>query len=561
MKNIALLILTLLATTFNYAQNIGINETNPTNSLHIKPITLGDNPLRVEGLQAYTIGDSSILVINPNSGIVKYMNASELSNSLLNSTVINNISDSLISNSTFINNFGDSLFLSQNFIDSLTSHLYNNGDTLLYNSSFINSLRDSIDTDVDSIRLTGTILHVYENGNDLTADLSTLTDNDSDPTNEHNTNVTLTGNTLSITDLGGTINIDLTPIVDNAVNQAKTPSGAIFAFPTSTPPTGYLACDGQAVSRTTYSDLFTLIGTMYGAGDGSTTFNLPDYNGQFLRGFDNGAGIDPDATSRTDRGDGTTGDAVGTKQTNQTLAHNHTVNPPATNSNTTGAHTHTVNPPATNTNTDGAHTHSIDPPATNTNSTGAHAHTVNPPATNTSTAGNHTHSVDPPNTSTSTNGNHDHTVNNQGGNFQSFIGFARSDINPGTAADGTGYNGGNAGPGSNDRIMNINAAGNHNHTVNIAAFNSAASGNHSHSVDIPQFNSNNTGNHTHSVNIASFNSASAGNHTHSVDIAQFNSGNTGSHTHSVDIAQFNSGNNGGTETRPTNISVLWCIKF
>lgn len=511
MKNIALLILTLLATTFNYGQNIGINETNPTNSLHIKPITLGDNPLRVEGLQAYTIGDSSILVINPNSGVVKYMNASELSNSLLNSTVINNISDSLISNSTFINNFGDSLFLSQNFIDSLTSHLYNNGDTLLYNSSFINSLRDSIDTDVDSINLTGPILHVYESGNDLTADLSTLTDNDSDPTNEHNTNVTLTGNTLSITDLGGTINIDLTPIVDNAVNQAKTPSGAIFAFPTSTPPTGYLACDGQAVSRTTYSDLFTLIGTMYGAGDGSTTFNLPDYNGQFLRGFDNGAGIDPDATSRTDRGDGTTGDAVGTKQANETQAHNHTVNPPATNSNTTGAHAHTVNPPATNTSTAGAHTHSVDPPATNTN-----------------TAGNHNHSVDPPNTSTSSNGNHTHTM-------------------PGYHLSG----GGNQIPWYN--WANSNMANNTNTT--------SASGNHTHTVNIPAFNSSTSGNHAHSLNIAQFNSGSNGNHTHSVDIAQFNSGNTGSHTHSVDIAQFNSGNNGGTETRPTNISVLWCIKF
>ena len=60
------------------------------------------------------------------------------------------------------------------------------------------------------------------------------------------------------------------------------PTGAIFSFPIDTPPTGYLVCDGSEVSRTTYSDLFALIGTMYGNGDGSTTFNLPDFRGQFF---------------------------------------------------------------------------------------------------------------------------------------------------------------------------------------------------------------------------------------------------------------------------------------
>lgn len=61
-------------------------------------------------------------------------------------------------------------------------------------------------------------------------------------------------------------------------------------------PDGYLELAGQAISRTTYSALFTLFGTTYGAGDGSTTFNLPDLRGEFVRGWDHGRGID---TGRT----------------------------------------------------------------------------------------------------------------------------------------------------------------------------------------------------------------------------------------------------------------------
>lgn len=101
------------------------------------------------------------------------------------------------------------------------------------------------------------------------------------------------------------------------------PTGAIFAWPTSTAPTGALECDGSAVSRTTYAALFAVIGDDYGAGDGSTTFNLPDFRGEFLRGWDHGRGADPDAASRTNRGDGTTGDAVGTKQSHQFASHTH----------------------------------------------------------------------------------------------------------------------------------------------------------------------------------------------------------------------------------------------
>jgi len=71
-----------------------------------------------------------------------------------------------------------------------------------------------------------------------------------------------------------------------------TASGAISAFAFTSVPTGWLECDGSTVSRTTYSDLFTAIGDTFGAGDGSTTFAIPDLRGEFLRGWDNGRGID-----------------------------------------------------------------------------------------------------------------------------------------------------------------------------------------------------------------------------------------------------------------------------
>jgi len=54
----------------------------------------------------------------------------------------------------------------------------------------------------------------------------------------------------------------------------------------------WLLCDGQAVSRTTYADLFELIGINFGAGDGTTTFNVPDYRGKFLRGFGGNSAAD-----------------------------------------------------------------------------------------------------------------------------------------------------------------------------------------------------------------------------------------------------------------------------
>ena len=60
--------------------------------------------------------------------------------------------------------------------------------------------------------------------------------------------------------------------------------GTIKEFAGSSAPTKWLVCNGTAISRTTYSDLFALIGTTYGAGDGSTTFNIPDFQGRSPKG-------------------------------------------------------------------------------------------------------------------------------------------------------------------------------------------------------------------------------------------------------------------------------------
>ena len=70
------------------------------------------------------------------------------------------------------------------------------------------------------------------------------------------------------------------------------PSGAVLYFAGQTAPTGWLKANGAAVSRTAYAALFAAIGTTYGAGDGRTTFNLPDLRGEFIRGWDEGRSVD-----------------------------------------------------------------------------------------------------------------------------------------------------------------------------------------------------------------------------------------------------------------------------
>jgi microcystin-dependent protein len=70
------------------------------------------------------------------------------------------------------------------------------------------------------------------------------------------------------------------------------PAGSVIYHAANTPPTDFIKANGAAISRTTYSDLFTAIGTTFGVGDGSSTFNVPDLRGEFMRGWDDSRGID-----------------------------------------------------------------------------------------------------------------------------------------------------------------------------------------------------------------------------------------------------------------------------
>ena len=82
--------------------------------------------------------------------------------------------------------------------------------------------------------------------------------------------------------------------INDLYGSTLIPAGTVNAFAgaVASIPEGYLLCNGGAVSRTVYADLFRAIGTRYGVGNGTTTFNLPDLRGEFIRGLDNGRGID-----------------------------------------------------------------------------------------------------------------------------------------------------------------------------------------------------------------------------------------------------------------------------
>lgn len=79
--------------------------------------------------------------------------------------------------------------------------------------------------------------------------------------------------------------------------------GDIVHSARTTAPVGYLIANGAAVSRATYGNLFAALGTAYGAGDGATTFNLPDLRGEFIRGADQGRGVDAGRAIGSSQGD------------------------------------------------------------------------------------------------------------------------------------------------------------------------------------------------------------------------------------------------------------------
>lgn len=96
---------------------------------------------------------------------------------------------------------------------------------------------------------------------------------------------------------------------DLGSTQISTPAGVVMPFAGSTSPDGWLLCYGQAISRTDYATLFSVLGTTYGTGDGSTTFNLPDMRGRIAAGKDDMGGSA--ANRLTSGGSGITGTTLG----------------------------------------------------------------------------------------------------------------------------------------------------------------------------------------------------------------------------------------------------------
>lgn len=180
-------------------------------------------------------------------------------------------------------------------------------------------------------------------------------------------------------------------------NSALAQVGEIKMWPVATPPTGYLVCDGSQVSRTTYAALFALVGTAFGAGDGSTTFNLPNYTNRMAIGAGGlysvagtGGSKDAIAVAHTHSFSATTG--------LESASHTH-----SGTTNTTGSHSHTMP------NVQGAVGAGFGYGASNdntavivnsTNAAGDHSHTF----TTGGVSANHTHSVSGTTDSTGSSG-------------------------------------------------------------------------------------------------------------------------------------------------------------
>ncbi|WP_419737404.1 phage tail protein [Pseudomonas sp. COR18] len=151
------------------------------------------------------------------------------------------------------------------------------------------------------------------------------------------------------------------------------PAGAVMSFPTTTAPAGFLKANGATVSRTTYAALFAVIGTQFGAGDGVSTFTLPDLRGEFIRGWSDGRDVDA-------------GRALGSSQGFQNASHTHTASSSAAGEHThdassdvAGEHTHTFTKSAGSNNTPGGYVTTANGGGALhvTNPAGAHNHTIN----------------------------------------------------------------------------------------------------------------------------------------------------------------------------------------
>lgn len=297
---------------------------------------------------------------------------------------------------------------------------------------------------------------------------------------------------------GITYSVSRTPGTDAYVVVAPTIArpGKIEAQAHDTFDPGWLPCDGRAVSRTSYAALFLAIGTKWGAGDGTTTFNLPKMNGRTMFGADDLGGTAANVLT----GAGGLAGALGSVGGAQTVTLTAAQIAPHAHAGTTGAdgaHDH-----GGVTGNSGSHNH-----GGTTLDNGAHSH-----GGVTAGAGSHSHSA-----TLGAGGEHGHNIK--------FAPQAVYGAGASTAVTNIGPAGSNA---------STDTAGNHSHTLSIDSV-----GDHAHGLTI-----NGVGNHAHGISTAS-------DHTHTINAAA-----THTHTLTTDVA----GEGAAHANMPPGIVVAFAIK-
>lgn len=276
----------------------------------------------------------------------------------------------------------------------------------------------------------------------------------------------------------GVTNITFEKVIGGTGILGSTPVGVVNPFAGATAPTGWLLCYGQEIDRTIYSELFSVIGTTYGNGDGSNTFNVPDLRGRSISGVDNMGGSDAGRLDWTNSRGISGGAQYVTLSEAEMPAHSHTVDSHSHGGSTEGS---TADISSASTNSTGSHSHTVDSHS-HGGSTGTANATVS--ATTNSTGGHfHEPNVDP----------YFRTAPD-GSAYQLKTSQIVSGTGSGYYAESTTYtNGQTSTNGAHSHTVTISQTA-HSHTVTAEAPGTDSQGTHSHTVSITQTD------HTHAIN-------------------------------------------------------------
>jgi len=212
-----------------------------------------------------------------------------------------------------------------------------------------------------------------------------------------------TGSSFS---LANGVNGDFLQVLSGSIQFNSTipggiPTGTVVQYAANSAPSGWVICDGGLYGRTVLDtspqpNLFGVIGTTYGAGDGLTNFAVPDLRGMFVRGFDNGRGLDPLRVFGTQQAYGVESHNHNGVTGVQSVDHTHTYSGTTGAMSTNASHSHTIHFPSTGTLIIGSGTRDLQPgtgaSARTTSSQNIdHTHTFNGSTGNQSA--DHTHSI------------------------------------------------------------------------------------------------------------------------------------------------------------------------